>query len=222
MEDNDHIRQAVKEYFEVNDMEVVEFSCVAGVLEGMEHKPPDIVILDIMLPDGNGYILAKKIRSCSQVPIIFLTAKEEESDKIMGFEVGGDDYVVKPFSTKELFLRVKAVLKRSKERDEVPRVKRWTLKGAEFVIDEKTRRAYVNGRDFSLTTAEWNILCFLAFRNGQALSRKQILGECLGYLYEGSERTVDTHIANIRGHLGDKDWIETIYGFGYRFLGEPE
>jgi DNA-binding response OmpR family regulator len=222
VEDNGNIRQAVKEYFEVNEAEVVDFEGVTGVLEAMERKPPDIIILDIMLPDGNGFLLAKEIRSRSRVPIIFLTAKEEESDRIMGFEVGGDDYVVKPFSTKELYLRVEAVLKRLKQQNGKSRqTGRWILKDNILELNEKTRKVKIDNEEFTLTTTEWTIIAFLAFRSGQALSRKQILGECLGYLYEGSERSVDTHIANIRNQLGNKEWIETIYGYGYRFLGQP-
>lgn len=222
VEDNKHIREAVKDYFTVNDIEVMEFAGVRGALEALLHKPPDIVILDIMLPDGNGYLLAKEIRSRSPVPIIFLTAKEEESDRIMGFEVGGDDYVVKPFSTKELLLRVKAILSRTRRDTPAENTSgRWKLKDSELILDTEQRKAWIDGRQLSLTTAEWNILCYLVSRDGRALSREQILGECLGYIHAGSERTVDTHIANIRNNLGNKDWIETIYGFGYRFLGEP-
>lgn len=222
VEDNDHIREAVKEYFTVNDIDVMDFPGAQGVIEAMRHKPPEVVILDIMLPDGNGFILAKEIRSFSPVPIIFLTAKDEESERIMGFEIGCDDYVTKPFSTKELLLRIYAVLKRcrTEQSGETPSGT-WKLQDQKLEIDASGRKAWINGHQLTFTNAEWNILCYLTANDARALSRQQILGECLGYLHEGSERTVDTHIANIRSRLGGKEWIETLYGYGYRFLGEP-
>lgn len=113
VEDNELIRDAVKEYFEVSGYEVAAFENLEHARDAFKHQSPDIVILDVMLPDGNGFQFAKEIRREKKVPILFLTAKEQESDRIMGFEVGGDDYVVKPFSNKELLLRVKALLRRS-------------------------------------------------------------------------------------------------------------
>ncbi|MFW6274627.1 MAG: response regulator transcription factor, partial [Spirochaetota bacterium] len=117
VEDNELIRDAVKEYFEVSGYEVAAFENLEHARDAFRHQNPDIVILDVMLPDGNGFQFAKEIRREKKVPILFLTAKEQESDRIMGFEVGGDDYVVKPFSNKELLLRVKALLRRSYSED---------------------------------------------------------------------------------------------------------
>ncbi|MFP4209979.1 MAG: response regulator transcription factor [Alkalispirochaeta sp.] len=219
VEDNDLIRDAVSEFFQVNDYEVRAFSKGAGVLDAFEMTPPDVVILDIMLPDTNGYILAKQIRTISDVPLIFLTAKESESDRVMGFEVGGDDYVVKPFSTKELLLRTEAILRRAQPDETNPTEgsRRWQLGDDTLEIDHTARRVLVNDTEIRITSTEWDILSYLAIREDHAISREQILGECLGYHFSGSERTVDTHIANIRAALGNSGWIETVRGFGYRF-----
>jgi two-component system phosphate regulon response regulator PhoB len=173
-----------------------------------------------MLPDGNGFALAKKIRAQSAVPIIFLTAREKESDRITGFELGADDYVIKPFSPKELALRVNAVLRRTvqaREKADGPGV--WTLGEEVLGLDPAGHRALLNGVELDLTGAEWNILRYLAAHQGIVLSRGKILGECLGYSFEGSERTIDTHIKNLRAKLEDPGWIETVRSFGYRFSG---
>lgn len=221
VEDNKLIREAVCEYFQVNGFEVVEFDRAAGVLEGLRVSEPDAIILDIMLPDKSGYILAKEIRKYSTVPILFLTAREEESSRVMGFEIGGDDYIVKPFSTKELLLRTQAVLKRAGTESQSEREEgTWYHNGHKLHVDRRKRKAFHDGEELHLTNAEWTILSYLAFREGRAISRQHILGECLGYHFEGSERTVDTHIANIRDRLGKSGWIETVRGYGYRFVPE--
>lgn len=221
VEDNELIRNAVADYFTLNDHEVLQFDKAAGVLESLEIAPPDAVILDIMLPDGNGYRIAKQVRTKSTVPIIFLTAKESESDRVMGFEVGGDDYVVKPFSTKELYLRTVAVIRRDHGESNVRESGgTWTRGDDTLHVDTARRRAMINDAELELTNAEWTILLYLAQREDRAVSREQVLGDCLGYRAGGSERTVDTHIASIRAHLGRPDWIETVRGYGYRFSSD--
>jgi DNA-binding response OmpR family regulator len=222
VEDNESLREAVCSYLRLNDHEIVEFPRIGGVLEAIETKPPDLIVLDVMLPDGDGFLLARKIRKSHTVPIIFLTAKATESDRITGFELGADDYVVKPFSPKELSLRVEAVLRRSSG----PAVLSapplcWSLGEQVLELDETAHRASVDGAEINLTVAEWKILSYLAARPGTVVSRERLLGESLDYLVaEGSERTVDTHIKNLRSKLGDPGWIETVRGFGYRFSGE--
>ncbi len=223
VEDNELILYGIQEYFEVSGFQVRPFTNLSEVREAFPYNPPDIIILDVMLPDGNGFIFAKELRKHHDVPIIFLTAKEQESDRIMGFEVGGDDYVVKPFSNKELLLRVKALLKRFYSSDSETKsnnIKEFRLDNRVLAIDYGARKVYLDGGETHLTMTEWNILTFLADRPGQAISRDVLLSECLGYMYSGSERTVDTHIANLRSRLGEIEWIETIRGFGYRFVGE--
>ena len=223
VEDNESLREAVCSYLRLNDHQIVEFSRIGGVLEAVQTRPPDLIVLDVMLPDGDGFLLTRKIRKDHTVPIVFLTAKATESDRITGFELGADDYVVKPFSPKELSLRVEAVLRRSGERAvQAIRTLRWTVGKRALELDEAAHRASVDEAAINLTVAEWKILSYLAARAGTVVSRERLLGESLDYLVaEGSERTVDTHIKNLRSKLGDPEWIETVRGFGYRFSGVP-
>ena len=222
VEDHDFIREGIREYFQLEKFEVTEFSGAAGVLESVRRDAPDLIILDVMLPDGNGFMLARDIRAFCDVPIIFLTAKESESDRVTGFEIGCDDYVVKPFSTKELVMRSRALLKRTHEPGTGTQDHgRWCCDNARLEIDEPSHKATLNGRLLSLTGSEWEILRYLALRNGKVVAREVILTDCLEYLHEGPTRTVDTHVANLRAKLGEADWIETVRGYGYRFRGDP-
>jgi DNA-binding response OmpR family regulator len=222
VEDNEALREAVCSYLRLNDHQIVEFSRVGGVLEAVDTNPPDLLILDVMLPDGDGFLLARKIRKILPLPIIFLTAKTAESDRITGLELGADDYVVKPFSPRELTLRVEAVLRRTRGGETEPGgPKRWLSGGQILELDQAAHRASLDGQEIYLTVAEWKILSYLARRSGVVVGRERLLGESLDYLVaEGSERTVDTHIKNLRAKLGGA-WIETVRGFGYRFSGTP-
>ena len=222
VEDNALIRDAVSECFTVSGYEVAAVGDVAGATKAVETRRPDAIILDIRLPDGNGYQLAQDIRKTSDVPIIFLTAKESESERVMGFEVGADDYVVKPFSAKELVLRTGAILRRySTGGGHLENEGVWVQGGHELVLDEGSRRVSLDGRPVRMTESEWRILFELARLQGRAVTRDHILSECLDRPYDGSERTVDTHVANIRSLLGAAEWIETVRGYGYRFAGQP-
>ena len=221
VEDNDNLREAVVSYLRLDDHRVVEFDRVRGVMEALATHDPDLIILDVMLPDGDGFLLARRIRSAHAVPILFLTARTSESDRITGFEVGGDDYVVKPFSAKELALRVKAILRRSGDaREDSPSGGLWHLAGHTLEMDSQAHRAASDGTEVVLTAAEWKILDFLAENAGIVIGRARLLGECLDYMAEGSERTIDTHVKNLRAKLGWSPWIETVRGFGYRFAGD--
>ncbi len=221
VEDNDNLREAVASYLTLNDHEVVEFGRTEGVADAAATHEPDLMILDVMLPDGNGFHLAREIRRSHEVPIVFLTARTSESDRITGFEVGGDDYVVKPFSPKELALRVEAILRRSRRVPEgAEETASWAKDGHVLALDSQAHRCTLDDEEVLLTMAEWNILSYLARNAGVAVSREKILGECLDYLVAGySERTIDTHIKNIRGKIGPEEWIETVRGLGYRFAG---
>jgi len=221
VEDNPLIIEALASYLQLENYKTVEFNKVEGVLDTVKRGIVDLAILDIMLPDGNGYALAKEIRQISNIPLMFLTAKDSESDRILGFEVGADDYVCKPFSTKEVVLRVQALLKRTKANipQEDAAVSSWEFEGNTMKVNMEKHQLFMNGSEVYLTGAEWKILMYLAEYANQVISREKILSECLSYFFEGSERTVDTHIANLRSKLGDNDWIMTIRGFGYRFNG---
>lgn len=219
VEDNESIRESIKSYLELENYLVFDFQRVEGVFEAIKHKKIDLVIMDIMLPDGNGLILAKKIRREFDVPIIFLTAKSSESDRITGFEVGGDDYIIKPFSVKELVLRVKSLLKRTIKKDENKKSFAFKLKDSILKVDGISHKVFINEKEIYLTQAEWEILNFMIINDNIVLSRSRILGESLDYLAEGSERTIDTHVKSIRKKFKKPDWIETIRGYGYKFIG---
>jgi DNA-binding response OmpR family regulator len=222
VEDNELIRDAVTECFSVSGHHVTAVDTVHGALNELAASTFEALILDIKLPDGNGYTLAKEIRAKNDVPIVFLTAKDSESERVMGFEVGADDYVVKPFSAKELVLRTEAILRRTRQgpSGSADSISRWALDGHELAVDTSAHLVELDGERIQITESEWRILLELVTNQGQAITRERILTECLDRPYDGSERTVDTHIGNIRSLLGDADWIETVRGYGYRFVGE--
>ena len=227
VEDNAGLSDAIVSYLEVDGHKVVLFDRISGVYEAVKMAQPDLMVLDVMLPDGDGFMLARRIRKISSTPILFLTARSSESDRITGFEIGADDYVVKPFSMRELVLRVRSIIARTtvaavQAQVAVPA---WTLASSSgeshtLVMDGELHVASHDGVDIKLTATEWKILLFLAEREGRVVNREQLLGMCLDYLAEGSERSINTHMKNIRAKLGSVDWIETIRGFGYRFLGK--
>jgi two-component system phosphate regulon response regulator PhoB len=227
VEDNQAIRETVKAYLELAGLEVREFPACAGVAESLAFKRPELFILDVMLPDGSGFALAKRIREIDpRAAFIFLTARESESDRVTGFELGAEDYVVKPFSPKELTLRVRAVLRRlgaepSGAGSSAAAARSWSLGELTLSIDEASHEARLGGTLLSLTPVEWRILEYLARNAGILVDRDRILGECLDYSHDGSDRTVITHLKNLRAKLGGAEWIETVRGFGYKFAGKP-
>ena len=220
VEDNSLIRDAVSGYLKLDGYKTLEFGGVSGVLDAVKRETCDLAILDVMLPDGSGFALAKEIRAASDIPLIFLTAKDSESDRILGFELGADDYICKPFSAKELVLRVHALLRRTGKSDggKSAASGEWQSGNSAVFIDEGRHSVSVDGNPIELTSTEWKILLYLASNAGQVVSREQLLGECLNYFFEGSERTIDTHMANLRSKIGQQ-WISKVRGFGYRFSG---
>lgn len=182
--------------------------------------PPNLVILDLMLPGLMGTEVCKQLKkneSTAHVPIIMLTAKGEEIDRVVGFEIGADDYVVKPFSVRELLLRVKAVLRRTRPAEAGPTV----VSAGPLTLDLDRHKAIVHGEEVILTTTEFKLLLNLAQRPGRLHSRDALLNEVWGYNYVGDTRTVDTHITRLRAKLGPAgDLIKTIRGFGYKLEAE--
>ncbi|TVR67272.1 MAG: DNA-binding response regulator [Spirochaetaceae bacterium] len=222
VEDNENIREAVAQYIRLEGHTVTEFAGAAGVVDAIGNGQVDLAILDIMLPDGDGFMLARRIREHHSIPLVFLSARDAESDRITGFELGADDYVVKPFSNKELVLRVQALLRREGALDQNESARRrWKHGQSTLELDRDTRYALIDGDQLSLTSGEWEILWYCAVRAPRVVSREAILSNCLGHLHNGSERTVDTHLSNLRAKLADADWFETVRGYGYRFTGEP-
>ncbi len=171
----------------------------------------DLIILDVMMPEYDGWAVCREIRKSSQIPIIMLTARGEESDELFGFDLGADEYIAKPFSLKILAARVQALLRRAENIKDVK-----NFDGLE--IDKPGRRVYLDGEMIELTPKEYDLLLYVAENAGLALSREQILNAVWDYDYYGDERTVDTHIKKLRAKLGKKsDLIQTVRGLGYRF-----
>ncbi|RSD26236.1 response regulator transcription factor [Mesobacillus subterraneus] len=213
IDDEEDMRNLVQMYLENSGFHCVHASDGAEGLKKMQEQDFDLVILDIMMPFEDGFAVCSKIRTLSQVPIILLSAKGEEWDKVRGLQLGGDDYIVKPFSPGELVARIHALLRRTSviknEEDAI------TL--GKINIDKKGRKVHVEGENVPLTLKEFELLVFLVEHRGQALSREQLLEFVWGMDYHGSLRTVDTHIKTLRMKLGTGDYIQTIWGVGYKF-----
>ena len=192
--------------------------------EKLKSKKFDLILLDLMLPDGSGLDLCKKIKSNSETeatPVIILTAKDDEVDKVVGFELGADDYVTKPFSVRELILRVKAILKRSDTKTkEVVEVER---QFGDLKIDVDSHEVHVDSQLIELTALEFRLLKELVDKRGRVQSRDQLLSEVWGYNAEVTTRTVDTHIKRLREKLGSMGkYVQTIRGVGYKFSRTPD
>ena len=213
VEDEKNLRKLIVAYLKREMIDVVEAVDGREALELWEENKYDLVILDVMLPEYDGWTVCKRIRQNSHVPIIMLTARAEESDKLFGFDLGVDDYVTKPFSVKELVARVKALLKRSNRQllTEIIEVE-------ELKVDKKMHQAFLNDEPIDLTPKEYDLLLVFLHNRNQALTREIILDSVWGYDYYGDLRTVDTHVKRLRkklGHMGKQ--IITVRGLGYRF-----
>ena len=182
-----------------------------------------LILLDLMLPDGSGLDLCKKIKGnpeTESIPIIILTAKDDEVDRVVGFELGADDYVTKPFSVRELILRIKAVLKRGQKKEDVVEVGR---QFGDLSIDVESHEVHVNNNQIDLTALEFRLLRQLVDRRGRVQSRDQLLTDVWGYSSEVTTRTVDTHIKRLREKLGLMGkYVQTIRGVGYKFSRSPD
>lgn len=216
VDDDVHIAELIALYMEKEGYETMEAHDGNSAIEMCKSFQPNMVLLDIMLPDVDGYQVCRQIRQIGDVPIIMLTAKAETFDKVLGLEMGADDYVVKPFESKELVARVKAVLRRyggKKEKD----VKKIIYPN--LIIDQNTYIVTYHGKDLSLPPKEFELLSFLAQNPNQVFSREKILDKIWGYEFVGDSRTVDVHIKRIREKLNQDDpWsIMTIWSVGYKF-----
>jgi two-component system, OmpR family, response regulator RegX3 len=189
-----------------------EVSRVATGEGALEASPADLVLLDLRLPDIDGLDVCKRLRERSRVPIIVLTARGEEADRVVGLELGADDYVVKPYGLRELIARIRAVMRRAASLggSEGP------LRAGELEVDERSRRATLDGRELDLTPKEFELLAALARDPGAAVSRQRLLAEVWQTNWYGSSKTIDVHVAALRRKLGDPGWIETVRGVGFR------
>ncbi|MBR1920234.1 MAG: response regulator transcription factor [Spirochaetales bacterium] len=223
VEDHDVIRNGVSQYLELSGFTVRGQADLASAQKAVEERLPDLIIQDVMLPDGDGFVFIKKLKEkYPQLPVIFMTARTEESDRILGFELGADDYISKPFSPKELVLRVQALFRRIDSSGERTRDTLEFLceEGNRLSIDEGQHIMNIDGEAVVLTAAEWRILLSLARNAGELVGRNRILEECFDYSFESYERVVDTHIKNIRAKLKPGTWIDTVRGYGYKFIGK--
>ena len=220
VDDEERIVQTVKAYLDQEGFKTYTASDGEEALRAFEEKGPDLIVLDLMLPRLSGIEVTKKIRATSNVPIIMLTAKASEADRVVGLELGADDYVVKPFSPRELVARVRAVLRRID--GDTGTAERIVSGGLD--IDLKTREVKVNEVEIELTPTEFDLLAFLAHHPGQVFTRLQLLREVQGYTYDAFARTIDTHVKNLRRKI-EKDpkephYLLTVHGVGYRFTRE--
>ena len=212
VDDDSHIRNLVMVYAQLEGFQCSEAENADQALELAGRQEFDILILDIMMPGKDGFEALAEIRQCSQVPVIMLTARSEEYDKLLGFGLGADDYVSKPFSPKELMARVNAVLKRTGSEPSQ------TLKFGDFCIEIGTRTVTAGQNVISLPPKEFDLLVKLAQNEHIVLTRDQLLGLVWGYEYYGDTRTVDTHVKSLREHLGTyRKLIQTVWGVGYKF-----
>lgn len=210
-DDESLIRNVIKEYLVIERYEVIEAENGVEAIELAKNNSIDLVIMDIMMPKMDGYQAVKEIKKIQDVPFIMLTARSEEFDKLLGFEIGADDYVTKPFSPKELVARVKAVLKRTQ--NEVNNFTYDTL-----VLDDLAHEVRIDGIIVPLTPKEYELLKYFINNKNIALSRESILLNIWGYDFYGDERTVDTHVKTLRNSLGEyRDLIKTVRGMGYKF-----
>ena len=211
VEDEPNIADLVDLYLSRDGYRVLKQATGEGGLAAVRDQRPRLVVLDVGLPDIDGLEVCRRIRATSSLPVIFLTARAEEIDRVLGLELGADDYLTKPFAPAELVARVKAVLRRS-EGVPAPEV----VPAGRAIVDVGRREVRVDDQPVDFTTKEFELLRFLATRRGLAMSRQQILDQVWGHDWYGDERTVDVHIAQVRKKLGDACVITTVRGVGYR------
>jgi len=214
IEDDEAIGSLVGTYLEQAGFEVVRECTGEGGLDAVDRRQPRFVVLDLGLPDVDGFELCRRLRSAADVPILILTARDEEADRVIGLELGADDYVTKPFSPRELVARVRAVLRRAEPGPSVSCL----IEVGELRIDLRTRNATLAGSPLVLRTLEFELLAELARNAGHVVKRDRLLDSVWGLSFAGGTRTVDVHVAQLRKKLGRPDLIQTVRGSGYRLL----
>ncbi len=217
VDDESRMRKLVKDFLMKSNYEVLEAEDGSQALDiFFEHNDIDLIILDVMMPKIDGYQVCREIRSYSKVPIIMLTAKSDERDELMGFELGVDEYISKPFSPKILVARVEAILRRTNQANAGE-----ILEAGGIVINKAAHSVTIDGQQVELSFKEYELLTFFLENKGLALSREKILNSVWNYDYFGDARTIDTHVKKLRSKMGAKgDMIKTIWGMGYKFEAE--
>ena len=218
VDDEARIRELIRKYAVFEGYEVVEASNGMEAVELCRSRAFDLIIMDVMMPELDGFSACREIRKTSQVPVLMLSARGEEYDRIHGFELGVDDYVVKPFSPRELIMRVGAILKRS---GAAVSNAHETVRFDGLEVDFTARRVTIDGQEVDLSPKEYDLLFFMVRNRGIALTREKLISEVWGYDFFGDNRTLDTHIKLLRRSLGPyADHITTLRGVGYRFEKE--
>lgn len=214
VDDESRMRKLVRDFLVKQNFEVLEAENGEEALDKFyADKEIALIILDVMMPKINGWDVCKEIRETSKVPIIMLTAKGEESDELLGFDIGADEYISKPFSPKILVARVEAILRRTGKKGE-----EGILEIGGITIDRLAHQVTVDGKELELSYKEFELLTYFVENKGIALSREKILNHVWNYDYFGDARTIDTHVKKLRSKLGDKgEYIKTIWGMGYKF-----
>ena len=211
VDDEELIRNVIKEYLSLENFIVDEAQDGDIAINKVKNSNYDLIIMDIMMPNKDGFSAFKEIKEIKKIPCIMLSARGEEYDKLTGFDLGVDDYVTKPFSPKELVARVKAVLKRTKQEEE-----KYVFNT--LVIDDKAHSVTVDNKEINLTPKEYDLLKYFVKNKNIALSREQLLSDIWGYDFYGDDRTIDTHIKTLRKAMGKYgDLIKTVRGMGYKF-----
>ncbi|MCA9972141.1 MAG: response regulator transcription factor [Anaerolineales bacterium] len=217
VDDKANVRTLLREYLTENGYQVATAENGRIALAAARDARPDLILLDIMMPEMDGYAFVQTYRKEADTPIILLTARLDETDKVLGLELGADDYVTKPFGMRELLARIRAVLRRATadSRDED------VLQVADVWLDRSGRRVLVSGRDVSLTPSEFDLLALLMSAPGRAFSRLELLERLQGTALEGTEKTVNVHVRNLRTKIepdpAQPRYVETVFGIGYRF-----
>ena len=219
VDDEENIREVIKEYAEFEGHQVSEACDGMQAIEMVKNNDYDIIIMDVMMPRLDGYSACKEIRKIKQIPVLMLSARGEEYDKLFGFEIGIDDYVVKPFSPKEVMARVNAIVKRNQGAKQAPAAPApETVKFGGLEINFTSRDVYLDGVKANLTPKEYDLLFYLVRNKNIALTRNKLLEEVWGYDFFGDDRTIDTHIKMLRNNLGPyRNYIVTLRGMGYKF-----
>ena len=217
VDDEKKIRQVIRTYAEFEGYEVMEAEDGLEAVKLCQENDFDVIVMDIMMPQLDGFSAYKEIRKHKDIPVLMLSARDEEYDKLFGFEIGIDDYVVKPFSPKELLARLNVIVNRHQNKFNGQELKE-DLKFSGLLIDQDGREVYVDDRRVDLTPKEYEILVFLAKNEGIALSREKLLNQVWGFDFYGDDRTIDTHIKMLRNSLGPyRKYIVTVRGVGYKF-----
>ena len=217
LEDDDSIRDLVLYTLQSQGMEAKGFLRPSAFWEAMAEHIPSLVLLDIMLPEEDGISALKTLRSSARtcrLPVIMLTAKGTEYDKVLGLDAGADDYLAKPFGMMELLSRIRALLRRTQQETD-------TYRCGVLAVDQARHTVTVNGQEVALTQKEFEVLCLLLKNKGQVLSRERLIEDVWGYAFTGESRTVDVHVRTLRQKLGEAGaYIETVRGYGYKISRE--